>query len=91
MLVIVAGQRIPTGFSPNGDGLNDSFEISDLAPSTQLIVFNRWGNEVYADAAYKNDWTGTNASGQPLSDDTYYCVLRYADGRSYAGYVVLRR
>lgn len=91
MLVIVAGQRIPTGFSPNGDGLNDSFEISDLAPGTQLIVFNRWGNEVYADAAYKNDWTGTNASGQPLSDDTYYCVLRYADGRSYAGYVVLRR
>ena len=91
LYIEVGQQRIPTGFSPNGDGLNDNFELEGLVPGTQLLVFNRWGNEVYADANYQNDWGGNNTSGQALGDDTYYCVLRFPDDSSYAGFVVLKR
>lgn len=91
LYIEVAGQRIPTGFSPNGDGVNDVFEVTGLAAGTTLLVFNRWGGQVFSAADYQNDWAGVNAAGQLLGDDTYYCVLQFVDGSSYAGYVVLKR
>ncbi|MBL4669321.1 MAG: gliding motility-associated C-terminal domain-containing protein, partial [Flavobacteriales bacterium] len=47
-------------FTPNGDGLNDFFFIKNLEqfPNSKLEVFNRWGNLVYSDNNYQNDWDG---------------------------------
>ena len=53
---------IPNTFSPNGDGVNDLFQISDFTPNvyTQsvLYVFNTWGSLVYVDPDYglNNQW-----------------------------------
>ncbi|MBL8000542.1 MAG: gliding motility-associated C-terminal domain-containing protein [Flavobacteriales bacterium] len=78
---------VPNVFSPNGDGLNDRLEFTGLEyyPNAELSVFNRWGNEIYSSANYKNTW---QANG--VSDGTYYYVL-YVDGKEYAGAVTLLR
>ncbi|MBK8280183.1 MAG: gliding motility-associated C-terminal domain-containing protein [Saprospiraceae bacterium] len=42
---------------------------------TKLTVYNRWGDLVYRNDDYKNDWEGTNTQGQPLPTGTYYYLL----------------
>ena len=83
---------IPTGFSPNGDLSNDSFEINGLEnyPGSQLRVFNRWGNEVYRSDDYQNDWGGLGVNGQPLPSDTYFAIIQVGE-IEYSGYMVLKR
>ncbi len=65
-------------FTPNGDGLNETFDLNSINPDLdcELIVLNRWGTEVYYQAAYDNAWTGISAEGDPLPDGTYYYILR---------------
>ena len=77
---------IPQGFSPNGDGKNDTFVIQGVKPTekVELIIFNRYGGVVYASEDYKNTWNGQSnqgvtvvGGGQGLPDGTYYyCVTR---------------
>ena len=84
---------IPNGFSPNGDGVNDNFEVKGLDEFTgvKLNVFNRWGSTVYENGDYKNNWNGKNLSGEDLSDDTYFFILEIPNKKTYNGYVVLKR
>lgn len=78
--VEVMALKIPNVFTPNGDGVNDRFEIRGLEfyPENRLVIFNRWGNEVYAAKTYNNDWDGAN-----LSEGTYYYIL---DLRLHSGH-----
>ncbi|HXH19130.1 MAG TPA: gliding motility-associated C-terminal domain-containing protein [Chitinophagales bacterium] len=86
---------IPTGFSPNGDGTNDNFDIPGIEffPDNVLMIFNRWGNKVREFFGYKNEWTGTNEHDKPLPDGTYYFILELHDdaNTTYTGYVVIHR
>ncbi|MDX2246977.1 MAG: gliding motility-associated C-terminal domain-containing protein [Bacteroidia bacterium] len=68
----------PDAFTPNGDGTNEQFIIENIEnfPDNELIILNRWGNQVYYSRSYKNDWTGTTSGGQPLLEGTYFYVLR---------------
>ena len=75
-------------FSPNGDGVNETFIIDCLErfPQNKLEVYNRWGNIVYSKKGYLNDWTGTSNGRAVInqSDElpvgTYYYVLDLGDG-----------
>ena len=83
---------IYTGFSPNGDGVNDSFRIDGLQryPKHELKVFNRWGSKVFESKDYHNDWSGTwNSTSLP--DGTYFYLLDDGEGKTYSGYVQIRR
>jgi gliding motility-associated-like protein len=90
---------IPEGFSPNGDGINDLFVIRGAAGLTiSLEVYNRWGNLVYKNDDYKNDWDGKPNSGITLSSDaagvpdgTYYYVIKTSDGRKFVRYMTINR
>jgi gliding motility-associated-like protein len=85
---------MPTGYSPNGDGANDTFFIRglDAYPSNTFVVLNRWGNVVYDRLNYRNDWNGENIQGQMLPNGTYFVILTVNDGaRTLQGYVDLRR
>uniref|UniRef100_UPI00398C606D DUF7507 domain-containing protein n=1 Tax=Winogradskyella sp. A2 TaxID=3366944 RepID=UPI00398C606D len=75
-------------FSPNGDGVNETFVIDCLErfPNNKLEVYNRWGNIVYSKNGYLNDWDGTS-NGRALINEsdklpvgTYYYVLDLGDG-----------
>jgi gliding motility-associated-like protein len=84
---------IPTGYSPNDDGVNDQFEIVGLLEynHVSLEVFNRWGNKVFTSANYRNDWNGISDNQQILPDDVYYYVLALEDGTTFNGYVAIKR
>lgn len=84
--------HIPTGFSPNGDGVNDLYVIRGLDgfPGTKLSIYNRWGDLVWASAAYENHWGGENQTNAPLVDDTYFAILEYGS-KKVSTYVVLKR
>ncbi len=68
--------RIPNVFTPNGDGMNDVFEIENLEyyPGSVMVIYNRHGRKVFENNDYYlNWWDGGN---QPAG--TYYYVLTYA-------------
>jgi gliding motility-associated-like protein len=91
---------IPSGITPNGDGINDEFIIPEiklnpeLYPDNEFIVFNRWGDVVYQAKPYNNDWNGTASnSGNELPQGTYYYVVRLdiGKGKVYQGDVTILR
>ncbi len=87
--------QVAQGFSPNGDGRNDAFRILglDLYPSHSLLVVNRWGDEVFRAAPYRNDWDG-DYRGKPLPEGTYFywLTLDPDDPRAVlSGAITLRR
>jgi gliding motility-associated-like protein len=73
---------IPNIFSPNGDGVNDSFRIPCIAsgayPNNTLIIYNQWGDKVFEASPYDNTWKGTlnGQDGKDLPDGVYYYVFR---------------
>ena len=82
-----------TMITPNMDGRNDYFVIGGLTSQskTELLIFDRRGVQVYKNLNYDNSWNGVDYNNNPLPDDTYFYVLKYADGKSYRGYIVIRR
>lgn len=84
--------RLPTGFTPNGDGYNDTYIIMglDQYPDNVFKVFNRWGNLVYEKKDYDNLWDGKNNDGEELPDGTYFVIFEASD-KSLNTYVDLRR
>jgi gliding motility-associated-like protein len=71
--------KIPSGFSPNRDGIDDNFIIT-RPNGTRIVlqVLNRWGNTVYKNDDYKNDWDGRgpgNLFGEYLPVGTYYYLV----------------
>ncbi|MBK7239766.1 MAG: gliding motility-associated C-terminal domain-containing protein [Flavobacteriales bacterium] len=86
--------EMPTGFSPNGDGANDTFVIHGIEayPRNTLTVVNRWGNVVYDTFNYTNNWAGDNMQGQALPDGTYFVRFAVNGGeRTWKGYVEITR
>lgn len=73
----VQGLKYPTGFSPNGDGINDSFEIigAPYIQNNELIVFNQAGEVVFKSKNYQNDWTGIGNDGKSVPDGYYYFIF----------------
>jgi gliding motility-associated-like protein len=78
--------EIPKGISPNGDGLNDNFDLSNLKVK-HLQIFNRYGMEMYSKANYKNEWNGYSDSGLNLPDGTYYYIINFESGKTKTGWV----
>ncbi len=75
-------------FSPNGDGVNETFVIDciETFPNSKLEVYNRWGNIVYSKKGYRNDWNGTSNGRAVINEPdelpvgTYYYVIDLGDG-----------
>jgi gliding motility-associated-like protein len=66
-------------FTPNGDGINDRWQLTTADQCTRNItvnVFNRYGHLVYSNPNYTNTWEGT-INGKPLPDGTYYYSVKY--------------
>ncbi len=89
--------EIPNVITPNGDQVNDLFTIPCLLdlnkfPQSQVIIFNRWGDEVFRSARpYRNTWNGTY-NGQDLPPDTYYYLVDYGQGKGpSSGFIVIQR
>lgn len=96
VVVIVVDLTIPTGFSPNGDMVNDSFMVPELADLPgELTVWNRWGDKVYQSDHYQNDWAGTCETdfclGNAMLPEGTYFYLIDVEEITFKGYFTLKR
>jgi len=100
--LIITYLIIPNAFSPDGDGINDTWtirgDLNENYPNNQIRIFNRWGVSVYETKGYQNDWNGSNynSSGSTslnLPVGTYFYLLDLnGDGSNIKkGYVYLTR
>lgn len=80
---------IPNVITPNGDGINEYFEISmiELYPENELIIFNRHGKIVYQEKDYRNKW---NAPGLSAGSYFYHFITRQ-NKKSFRGWVQVLR
>ncbi|RZL57442.1 MAG: T9SS type B sorting domain-containing protein, partial [Pedobacter sp.] len=72
----------PNSFTPNGDGVNDVWDIKylDTYPSATIDVFNRNGGKVFSSVGYKTPFDG-NYQNQPLPVGVYYYLINPRNGR----------
>jgi gliding motility-associated-like protein len=98
--IVLADLEIPTAFSPDGDGFNDTWEIQGLnfKGGYELTVFNRWENIVFTTKNYQNDWAGTStissfiSSSNQVPDGVYFYWITWADETApVSGYVYIKR
>ncbi|HTK21525.1 MAG TPA: gliding motility-associated C-terminal domain-containing protein [Mucilaginibacter sp.] len=85
---------IPNAFTPNGDGINDLWNIKSIEayPKCIVSVYSRYGTLVYQSKGYPRSWDGTsNGSGVPTG--TYYYIINLNDDNSkpLTGYVAVIR
>jgi gliding motility-associated-like protein len=92
-----AACQVPSIFTPNGDDYNDKFVIPCLLdrseyPRSSVLIYNRWGDEIYRSAKpYNNNWDGTY-NGEDLPADTYFYIIDLGDGSEpMKGYVMIQR
>lgn len=89
MIVLVSEVIIPTAFTPNNDGVNDTWEIlqlNDYFPDNTVSIYDRWGSLIYQkeNGTYPNEpWDGTYNS-EALPTGSYFYIIEPNDGNTEA-------
>lgn len=87
-LEIVDSISVPNVITPNGDAHNEYlvFDNLDQFPNSRILIYNRWGNLIYENANYLNNWNAMD-----VNDGVYYFVLYVADPKNTvkAGWVAV--
>ncbi len=76
----LCGEYVPTVFTPNGDGVNDSFGPLYAVKANNLVftVYNRWGQVMYQTNLWRNAWNG-KYKGEPAPTGTYVWKMQYTN------------
>jgi gliding motility-associated-like protein len=88
---------IPQGFSPNGDGINDTFTVPDFnnIPDISIYIYDRAGVLLYEDHQFNNSWDGYantgNYAGRLLETGTYYYLMQVSGVDDFKGFIYLSR
>ncbi|MGY4385819.1 gliding motility-associated-like protein [Pedobacter sp. UYP24] len=88
-----AALKIPTSFTPNGDGINDKWVINglELYSSANIKVFNRYGSTVYESSDNTNTFEGKN-KGIELPAGVYYYIIKLTSAcNPFSGSVTIIR
>ena len=80
--------KIQNGISPNGDGLNEYFDLASFG-GVHLIISNRYGKEVYENKNYKVEWRGQSNKGNMLPSGTYFYQMKTNIGEYFTGWIQL--
>jgi gliding motility-associated-like protein len=77
--------------TPNGDGFNDILEIKEMFRHyhCQVFIYNEWGQQVYSNTHYQNDWD-CSQNGNFLNAGAYYYLIKL-NNRSFRGCVNILR
>jgi len=97
--LVSEGLNFPNAFSPNGDGINDTWEITGVAafPNNKLFIYNRWEQKVFEESNYQNNWNGTSNIGNSLNANElpngvyFYLFEESPGGTRYKGFIYLKR
>lgn len=73
---------VPTAFSPNGDGINDIWEIKGFGVvKYDMKIFNRWGQLMFHSTSQKQGWDGRfNGAIQPMDAYAFVLNIEFSDG-----------
>jgi gliding motility-associated-like protein len=88
---------VPTGFTPNGDNVNDNFKAYGIGITDfDMWVYDRWGTQVFYTNDKEHPWNGNhNDNGKPCQNDVYVYKIKYKDvegnSHDYVGHVTLVR
>jgi gliding motility-associated-like protein len=84
LITVIPEISFPSGITPNGDGINDTWIIDyiDLYPNNVVEVYSRWGDLLYRAEGYDNNdpWDGF-FNGKELPVGTYYYIVELRDER----------
>ncbi len=84
-IILDGSLYVPNAFTPDGDGINDYFEIKgEEIKSFELWIFNRWGELIYHTKNMTNYWDG-NYKGLPNQIDVYVWRIKYEDAQKKYG------
>ena len=80
LVTVIPEVVIPTGFTPNGDGYNDTWIIDfvELFPDIEVEVYSRWGELLFQSVGYQQPWDGRYEGGM-VPVGTYYYVVKLND------------
>lgn len=79
-LTVIEGLVVPNVFTPNGDGINDYFNVrTSNVGNYRIRVYNRWGTLVFENEAPEIKWDGRTTAGVDASSGTYYFIIDKAD------------
>jgi gliding motility-associated-like protein len=82
-------------FSPNGDGINEYFEIrnADRFPEILVEVYSRWGDQLYSEVGYDSGelWDGTTRGKEVPVGTYYYILIPYPGAKPISGNVTIIR
>nr|MBP6722192.1 gliding motility-associated C-terminal domain-containing protein [Bacteroidia bacterium] len=68
---------VPNVFSPNGDGLNDFFQVTYVNMETLTVkIYDRWGKFLFESNDKDFKWDG-NFNGNPLPEGTFFWTINY--------------
>jgi len=93
VLTIVGKVVIPNTFTPNGDGINDTWDIKYLNSylNCTVQIYNRYGENVYSSIGYGIPWNGTY-KGARLPAGAYYYIINLKNGvNALSGFVAIIR
>ncbi|MDQ3048608.1 MAG: gliding motility-associated C-terminal domain-containing protein, partial [Bacteroidota bacterium] len=86
---------IPNGFTPNGDGMNDTFgPKGEHIDEYTMRIYDRWGNLVFHTADFSKQWNGTmNKSNEVVLEDVYVYIIdvkdRLGQRHQYIGHITI--
>lgn len=90
---VLKAPTVPNVFTPNGDGINETWSIKylDTYPGATVEIYNRYGQLVFQSKGYPKPWDGTY-NGRPVPGGTYYYIINPKNGRKQmAGFVDVLR
>lgn len=73
---------IPNLMTPNGDGYNDIWNIKNIETyeESEVTIFDAYGQLIYQNSPYLNDWDATNGNGDVIPDGTYFYIVILEEG-----------
>ena len=86
---VCAAVYIPNTFTPNGDGVNDTWVVEGLDETATVKVFTRWGKQIYQSVGYPSPWNG-EFDGKKLPQGVYYYVITAKNNtQKFSGWVTI--
>ncbi len=83
---------IPNIFTPNNDNINDVFTIEGINSQFSLVILNRWGEKIFSQQPYLNNWDGRTSSGLEVPNGTYFYILsNFVENENISGSFQLTR
>jgi gliding motility-associated-like protein len=92
-VTVIYSITVPNAFTPNGDGINDSWNIKylDTYTNCKVQIFNRWGQLLYSSIGYTIPWDGTY-KGSAVPNGTYYYIINLdKSSKPLSGFVTVVR